>query len=362
MTQQAFKRPGISRVFLGLHSLDAPDSIDQPKLRMGYVAKPVRQRVVFHPLLAPLLNKASHAAVNRLLGRYSHSPRLAKPEGMVRFYLEGPSTGDFEPVFRALLGETAPLSASSIICLKEEWQAEFEAWCGRRLDQHRYLYLWVDGVYLRAGQEEQKTALLCVVGLNERGEKELLAMAPGYRESTESWAGVLRDLRDRGMNRPMVVIGDGALGIWAALREVWPQTRSQRCWNHRVLNVLDKLPKRLWGQVRKDLRSAATAPTRTGCREELERIAAGLRQTGQSAVAETVVRDMDDFLTFYDFPQEHWLHLRTTNPIESIFAGVRLRTNVTKHLPNVNNAPYLKNISEGDPKWTCRRVPGTVRP
>ena len=146
MTQPAFKRPGISRVFLGLHSLDAPASIDQPKLRMGYVAKPVRQRVVFHPLLAPLLNKASHAAVNRLLGRYSHSPRLAKPEGMVRFYLEGPSTGDFEPVFRALLGETAPLSASSIICLKEEWQAEFEAWCGRRLDQHRYLYLWVDGV------------------------------------------------------------------------------------------------------------------------------------------------------------------------------------------------------------------------
>ena len=210
----------------------------------------------------------------------------------------------------------------------------------------------MDGVYLNAGQEEEQTALLCVLGLNEQGEvagvqpKELLAMVPGYRESMESWAGVLRDLRERGLKRPMQrqpswrVIGDGALGIWAALREVWPQTRSQRCWNHRTLNVLDKLPKRLWGQMRKDLPSAATAPTRSACQQRLEEIAADLRQAGQEAAAETVLRDLGDFLTFYDFPQEHWLHLRTTNPIESIFAGVRLRTNVTKRLPNVDNALY----------------------
>ncbi len=277
---------------------------------------------------------------SQIVGRYQRASE-ATQRLLARLYLEGLSTGDFEPVFRALLGETAPLSATSITRLKGEWQGEFETWRRRSLQGHQYLYLWVDGVYLRAGQEKEKMALLCVVGLNEQGEKELLAMLSGYRESTESWASVLRDLRDRGLSRPMVVVGDGALGIWAALREVWPQTRPQRCWNHRTLNVLDKLPKRLWSQVKKDLRAAATAPTRTACQQRLEQIAADLRQAGQEAAAETVLRDLDDLLTFYDFPQEHWLHLRTTNPIESIFAGVRLRTNVTKHLPNADNALYL---------------------
>jgi len=283
---------------------------------------------------------APHGFASQIVGRYQRASE-ATQQLLARLYLEGLSTGDFEPVFRALLGETAPLSASSITRLKAQWQEEFDVWRERRLDGHRYLYLWVDGVYLDAGPEEERTALLVVVGLNEQGEKELLAMRPGYRESTASWAEVLRDLRDRGLNRPMVVIGDGALGIWAAAREVWPQARSQRCWNHRVLNVLDRLPKRLWPQVRKDLRLAATAPTRAACRAALEGIAAELRQSGHEAAAETVLRDLDDFLTFYDFPQEHWQHLRTTNPIESIFAGVRLRTNVAKRLPNVNNAVCL---------------------
>lgn len=252
-----------------------------------------------------------------------------------------------------MLGETAPLSPSSISRLKEEWRGEFEAWWTRPLDMHRYLYLWVDGVYLRAGSEEEHTALLTVVGLNERGEKELLAMLPGYRESTESWAAALRDLRERGLDRPLVVIGDGALGVWAALREVWPQARAQRCWNHRVLHVLDKLPKRLVDQARKDLRSAATASTRAACREQLEQIAIDVCQAGQEAAAETVLRDLEDLLTFYDFPQEHWLHLHMTNPVESIFAGVRLRTNVTKRLPTVHNALCLvfKIVQRLSQRW-----------
>jgi len=301
---------------------------------------------------------ASQGFESRIVGRYQRASESTQ-KLLAQLYLEGLSTGDFEPVFRALLGETAPLSATSITRLKGEWQVEFEAWRGRRLDGHRYLYLWVDGVYLRAGAEEEKTALLCVVGLNERGEKELLAMRPGYRESKESWATVLRDLRDRGLACPLVVIGDGALGIWAALQEVWPQARTQRCWNHRTLNVLDKLPKRLWSQVRKDLRQAANAPTRIACQQRLQQIAADLRQAGQEAAAETVLRDLDDFLTFYDFPQEHWLHLRTTNPIESIFAGVRLRTNVTKRLPNVDNALYLvfKVVERLSQHW--RKVSGS---
>jgi len=295
---------------------------------------------------------------SQIVGRYQRVSQNTQ-RLLARLYLEGLSTGDFEPVFRGLLGETAPLSATSVTRLKAEWQAEYEAWRTRRLDGQRYLYLWVDGVYLRAGQEEEKMALLCVLGLNAAGEKELLGMASGYRESTQSWGDLLRDLQGRGLNRPMVVVGDGALGIWAALREVWPQTRHQRCWNHRTLNVLDKLPKRLWGQVRKDLRQAAMAPTRSACREQLEEIAADLRQAGQAAAAETVLRDMDDFLTYYDFPQEHWLHLRTSNPIESIFAGVRLRTNVTKRLPNAENALYLvfKVVGRLSRHW--RRVGGS---
>ena len=294
---------------------------------------------------------------SEIVGRYQRISRTTQ-RLLARLYLEGLSTGDFEPVFRALLGESAPLSATSITRLKQEWKAEYEAWRKRRLDLHRYLYVWVDGIYLAAGDEEEKTALLCVLGLREDGEKELLGMSLGYRESTESWAEVLRDLRDRGMKRPLVVVGDGALGIWAALREVWPETRRQRCWNHRVLNTLDKLPKRLWAKVRKDLRKAAGAPTREDCRKRLEKIAEELRKAGQGPAAETVLRDVEDFLTFYDFPQEHWVHLRTTNPIESIFAGVRLRTDVTKRLPNRDNAlyPIFKVVGRLSQHW--RKITG----
>ncbi len=175
---------------------------------------------------------------SQIVGRYQRISRTTQ-RLLSQLYLEGLSTGDFEPVFRALLGEKAPLSPSSVVRLKQEWQAEYDLWRRRPLDKHQYLYVWVDGVYLSAGPETEKMAILCVLGLREDGRKELLAMLPGYRESSESWAEVLRDLRQRGMKRPIMMIGDGALGIWAALREVWPQSRSpeatrlgevQRCW------------------------------------------------------------------------------------------------------------------------------------
>jgi putative transposase len=295
---------------------------------------------------------------SQIVPRYQRLTTSAQ-QLLTRLYLEGISTGDFEPVFRSLLGETAPLSPSSIVRLKAEWQSEFTVWQRRRLDQERYLYCWVDGIYLAAGQEDEKTALLCVLGLRADGQKELLALGLGYRESAESWASVLRDLRERGMRRPLLVIGDGALGIWAALTAVWPECRRQRCWNHRVLNVLDQLPKRLWPEVRKDLRKAAAAPSRAEATRQLEAIAQDLRDAGQKATAETVLRDLADFLTFYDFPQEHWIHLRTTNPIESIFAGVRLRTDVAKRAPNRENAQYLifKLIDRLSLNW--RRITGS---
>ena len=258
-----------------------------------------------------------------------------------RLYLEGLATGDFEPVFRELVGETTALSANTVVRLKEHWGGEYEAWRQRPLGEHRYAYIWADGVYLSAGTEQEKTALLCVLGAREDGEKELLAMAPGYRESTESWADVMRDLRDRGLAPPLLAVGDGALGLWAALDQVFPATEHQRCWNHRALNVRSKLPKRLQAEVRGRLREMTESETQALCEERREAYVAGLRSKGQGAAAETVLRDWEDFVTFYHYPKEHWVHLRTSNPIESIFSGVRLRTNAARRIRSRENALYL---------------------
>ncbi len=161
-----------------------------------------------------------------------------QPEGSARrLYLEVLASGDFEPVFRELVGETTALSAGAVVRLKESWSEEYEAWRNRSLREHKYPYIWADGVYLAAGVEKEKTAILCVLGAREDGKKELLAMEPGYRESKESWADVLRNLRDRGLEAPLAAMGDGALGIWAALDEVYPLTEHQRCWNHRITIV-----------------------------------------------------------------------------------------------------------------------------
>ncbi len=187
----------------------------------------------------------------------------------------------------------------------------------------------------------EKTALLCVVGARDDGGKELLGMDPGYRESKESWAEVLRDLRNRGLETPLVATGDGALGLWAALDEVYPTTEHQRCWNHRITNVQAKLPKRLQKEARRRLREMAEAPTHKECEELRERYVTELMAADQRAAAETVLRDWEDFVTFYHYPQEHWIHLRTTNPLESVFSGVRLRTDATRRMRRRDNALYL---------------------
>jgi transposase-like protein len=274
--------------------------------------------------------------VNRYQRRSRTQARL-----MARLYLEGLSSGDFEPVFRALVGETAALSPNSILKLKADWQQEYATWKKRPL-RGRYVYLYADGVYLKAGTERDKTAMLVVLGVDEQGHKELLAMEEGYRESTESWSEVLRSLRERGLtDAPLLAIGDGALGLWAALDEVFPTTRHQRCWNHRTLNVLDKLPKRLQPEVRKRLHALAEAPTRQECEQRRDVLCTWLRDQRQEPAAACIERDWGDFVTLYDFPEEHWVHIRTSNPIESIFAGVRLRTNVAKRLQVRENALYL---------------------
>jgi putative transposase len=246
-------------------------------------------------------------------------------------YLRGLSTGDFRPALEQLLGEDAAgLSSSTISRLCKDWEAEHARFRARSLRFHRYAYLFVDGVHVsvRLG-EDDRLCLLVVIGVREDGVKELLAVEDGYRESTESWAGVMRDLKDRGLNEPRLVIGDGALGTWAALRDVFPTARKQTCWVHKIARVLDALPKRLQPRAKSLLHEVMEAPSRADARAALERFRGEFDAKYPKAVAK-LDRDWAAVTAFYDFPAEHWRHLRTSNAIESSFATVKLRTRVTK--------------------------------
>ena len=246
-------------------------------------------------------------------------------------YLRGLSTGDFKEGLTVLVGEAASgLSASGISRQLGAWEAEVEAWKKRDLSELDYVYVWADGVHVnvRLGDQD-RLCLLVLIGARPDGTKELIAVEDGYRESTESWAHLLRDLKRRGMRAPELAIGDGALGFWAAVRDVWPETREQRDWVHRLANVLDKLPKRLQRVAKEALREIMNAPTRADAEAGIDRFEAEYGAKYPKAVT-SLRRDQDKLLTFFDFPAEHWKHIRTTNPIESTFATVRLRQRVTK--------------------------------
>lgn len=256
-------------------------------------------------------------------------------------YLHGLAQGDLELALRGLLGEGAPLSASTVARLTAKWQGAYEAWSQRRLDELEVVYLWVDGVYVKAGLEKDKAAVLVALAGLSDGRKVLVAMSSGARESTEAWATLLRDMRARGLRAPRLAIGDGHLGIWGALRDVYPETAEQRCWNHRILNVLDTLPKRVQSHAKGLLAAIAYAETR----EAAERQKAGFQrwatQRGHDDAARRLDRDWDRFVTFYQFPTEHWTHLRTSNPVESPFAALRLRTDAAKRFKKVGNATAI---------------------
>jgi transposase-like protein len=255
-------------------------------------------------------------------------------------YLHGLAQGDFELALRGLLGDGAPLSPSSIARLRGQWQLDYETWTQRRLDAQEAVYLWADGLYVKAGLEREKAALLVVIGAFADGRKEVLAITPGYRESTESWAAVLRDLTTRGLAVPKLVIADGHLGIWAALGQVWPEAAEQRCWNHKILNVLDQLPKKIQAEARALLKQIPYAPTRAEAERRREAFARRYRRWYPKAVA-VLEDDWARLATFYDFPEPHWKHLRTTNVVESPFAAVRLRTSAAKRFKQVANATAL---------------------
>jgi len=257
------------------------------------------------------------------------SPKVA--EVLPVLYLRGLSTGDFRPALESLLGaEASGLSATSISRMLGLWEEEHRSFRRRSLTERDYVYVWVDGIHLgvRLG-EDRKLCLLVMIGARPDGTKELVAIEDGYRESTESWAALLRDLRARGMRAPVLAVGDGALGFWAAVCDVWPETGAQRDWFHKLGNVLDKLPKRLQTQAKEALDQIVGAENRRHAEEAIAGFEHAYGAKYPKAV-ECLRRDQEALLAFFDFPAEHWIHLRTSNPIESAFSTVRLRQRVTK--------------------------------
>jgi len=274
-------------------------------------------------------------------------------------YLRGISTGDFQEALSALLGKDAPnLSPSVVGRLTAEWQGEFERWQKRDLSARRYVYVWADGIYLQARMEEQAECMLVLIGATPEGKKELVGFQVGVRESAQSWRELLVDVKHRGLSiAPEIAVGDGALGFWKALDEIFPGTRHQRCWLHKVVNLLNKVPKSVQGAMKVDIREISMAPARAAAEAA---IAVFVEKYGAKypKAAECLTRDRDALLTFFDFPAEHWDHLRTTNPIESVFATVRHRTVRTKGAlsPTTARLMVFKLVMAAAKTW--RRLKG----
>jgi putative transposase len=264
------------------------------------------------------------------------SPKVA--EVLPVLYLRGLSTGDFREALPVLLGkDAAGLSPTAITRLTRAWEEEYREFRNRSLADKQYVYVFVDGIHFNVRLSDDRLCTLVMMGVTEDGRKELIAVEDGYRESAESWASVLRDLTRRGMRAPMLAVGDGALGFWKALRDVWPEVRAQRDWCHKIINVLDKVPKRLHDKVKRALREIRDAETRKQADEGIDQFIADYEAKYPKA-ADCLAKDRDELLTFFDFPAEHWRHLRTSNMIESAFATVRLRQRVTKGAGNRTKA------------------------
>ncbi|MBW0119642.1 IS256 family transposase [Pseudonocardia abyssalis] len=276
-------------------------------------------------------------------------------------YLHGLSTSDFVPALGQFLGSTAGLSAPVITKLTETWKAEQRTFAARDLSGADYVYLWADGIHVNIRLEEHKLCLLVLIGVRADGRKELVALADGYRESTESWADLLRDCARRGMRAPVLAVGDGALGFWGALREVFPTTREQRCWFHKIANVLGALPKSAHPGAKKALAEIWNAEDRRHALDAVKAFEAAYGAKFPKAVAK-ITDDVEVLLAVYDFPAEHWIHLRTTNPIESTFATVRHRTKITRGPGSraAGLAMAFKLIEAAQDRWRAVNGPHLV--
>lgn len=276
-------------------------------------------------------------------------------------YLHGLSSGDFVPALGQFLGSSSGLSSSVVTKLTEQWKAEQRAFAERDLSELDFVYVWADGIHVNIRLEEARLCLLVMIGVRADGRKELISLADGYRESTESWADLLRDCRRRGMRAPVLAVGDGALGFWGALREVFPETREQRCWFHKTANVLSVLPKSAHPGAKKALAEIWNAEDKRHARDAVKAFEATYGAKFPKAVAK-ITDDADQLLAFYDYPAAHWVHLRTTNPIESTFATVRHRTKVTKG-PGSRAAGLtmaFKLIESAQTRWRAVNAPHLV--
>ncbi|MFI5868067.1 IS256 family transposase [Streptomyces sp. NPDC051546] len=287
------------------------------------------------------------------------SPKIS--EVLPLLYLHGLSSGDFMPALEQFLGSSAGLSPATITRLTTQWQADHKTFMDRDLSATDYVYVWADGVHLRIRLEEAKAAVLVMVGVRADGTKELIAMTDGYRESSEAWAGLMRDCARRGMRAPVLAAGDGALGFWNALNEVFPETRHQRCWVHKTANVLDALPKSAQPAAKRAIQEIYNAEDEE---HAAKAVAAFAKQYGAKypKVVKRITDDEEELLAFFDFPAEHWIHLRTTNPIESTFAAVRLRTKVTKGAGSraAALAMVFKLTESAQERWRAVNAPHLV--
>jgi putative transposase len=281
------------------------------------------------------LDERFESRVLPLFKRHTEQVRGLIPE----LYLHGLASGDFELALRELLGEGAPLSASSLQRLKEKWQGEYEQWKSTAIEEKEWAYFWADGIYVKAGIGKEKAALLVVIGVQRDGSKCFLALEPGYRESKESWALVLRQMKSRGVESARLFVGDGNLGLWAAVGEIYPQAQEQLCWNHKMLNVMDAVSKKEQVQAKSHLNAMMYAESRQQALKERKKFEQAF--VHNSKAVKTVVENWDRLTTYYDFPCEHWKHLRTSNVVESPFSRVRLRTAASRRFKSQVNATCL---------------------
>ena len=324
--------------FLGRMKSERRKAVDDLGYRNGY-GKPRKLTLSAGTLelRRPRVRGLEQRFESRILPLFKRRSKEVS-ELLPELYLHGLACGDFDLALRGLLGEEAPLSASTVARLKEKWHTELAVWKARRLDDLEVVYLWADGVYIKAGLEKDKSCLLVMIAALADGSKILLAVESGHRESTESWSSLLRNLRERGLPCPRAVIGDGALGLWAGLRNVYPEARELRCWNHRIMNIVDRVKQCDQATAVKMLRAICYADSRAEAEQRKAAFQAWCRQKSYAKAAQLIDEDWERMVGFFAFPKEHWLHLRTTNPVESPFAALRLRTDAAKRFKKADNA------------------------
>ena len=310
--------------------------VQQPRVRDRAVDG--SQKIIFSPAILP-----------------KHARRTKSLDAVLPvLYLKGISSGSFQDALSALLGADAPnLSSDTILRLRKSWEAELSQWRARDLSARRYVYIWADGVYFQARMEDESQCMLVIIGTTPEGKKELLGFTSGYRESAQSWRELLVDLKARGLaHAPLLAVGDGALGFWSALEKVFPTTRQQRCWVHKTANILNDVPKAMQARVKADLHNIWMAEGRRQAEQALS-VFLEKYQAKYPKAAERLTKDQDQLLAFYDFPAEHWTHIRTTNPIESTFATVRHRTRRSKGCLSMKTMELMvfKVIKEAEKNW-----------